>query len=59
MPKRPLDLIPDFIFVIGYLDDLILVPLGIALVLRMIFPVVMAECREKAEKIIKGSTPSS
>lgn len=44
----PIDLIPDFIPVLGLLDDLILVPLGIALVLRMIPPPVMTECREKA-----------
>jgi uncharacterized membrane protein YkvA (DUF1232 family) len=34
----PIDLIPDFIPVIGYLDDLIIVPLGIALVIRLIPP---------------------
>jgi uncharacterized membrane protein YkvA (DUF1232 family) len=45
----PIDLIPDVIPVIGYLDDAILVPLGIILVLRMIPPSVLAECREKAE----------
>jgi uncharacterized membrane protein YkvA (DUF1232 family) len=44
----PIDLIPDFIPVIGYLDDLILVPLGIALALKMIPPAVLADCREKA-----------
>lgn len=44
----PIDLIPDFIPVLGYLDDLILVPLGIALALKMIPPTVLAECREKA-----------
>ncbi len=44
----PIDLIPDVIPVIGYLDDLILLPLGIALALRMIPPEVMAECRERA-----------
>ena len=44
----PVDLIPDFIPVLGYLDDLILVPIGIALALRMIPPAVLAECREKA-----------
>jgi uncharacterized membrane protein YkvA (DUF1232 family) len=44
----PLDLIPDFIPVIGYLDDLILVPLGIALVLKLIPSHVMLECRERA-----------
>lgn len=45
----PIDLIPDSIPVLGYLDDIILVPLGIALVIRMIPPEVLAECREKAE----------
>ena len=44
----PIDLILDFIPVIGYLDDLILLPLGIALALRMIPPEVMAECRDRA-----------
>ena len=45
----PFDLIPDFIPVIGYLDDLIVVPLGIALVLKLVPAVVMVECRERAE----------
>ena len=45
----PLDLIPDFIPVIGYLDDLILVPLGIALVLKLIPAQVMLDCRERAQ----------
>jgi uncharacterized membrane protein YkvA (DUF1232 family) len=44
----PLDLIPDFIPVLGYLDDLIIVPAGIALVLRIIPSDVMADCRERA-----------
>ena len=44
----PIDLIPDFIPVLGYLDDLVLIPLGIALLLRMIPPEVMVECRERA-----------
>lgn len=44
----PIDLIPDFIPVIGYLDDAILVPLGIALAVRMIPAHVMAECRGKS-----------
>ncbi|MBN1200926.1 MAG: DUF1232 domain-containing protein [Anaerolineae bacterium] len=44
----PLDLIPDPIPVLGYLDDLILVPLGIALALRLIPPQVMSDCREQA-----------
>lgn len=44
----PIDLIPDFIPVLGYLDDLVLVPLGIWLVLRMIPPEVMADARQAA-----------
>ncbi|MER9107816.1 YkvA family protein [Mesorhizobium sp. M7A.F.Ca.US.010.02.1.1] len=44
----PIDLIPDFIPVIGYLDDVILVPLGVLAVVRMIPPEVMAEHREAA-----------
>ena len=45
----PFDLIPDFIPVLGYLDDLIIVPLGIALVLRLVPIDVLAECREQAQ----------
>lgn len=41
----PIDLIPDFVPVLGYLDDLIIVPLGVALVIRLIPAEVMAEHR--------------
>ncbi|CAN7697790.1 YkvA family protein [Mesorhizobium sp. LjNodule214] len=44
----PIDLIPDFIPVLGYLDDAIIVPLGILAVLKMIPPEVMAEHRAAA-----------
>ena len=44
----PIDLIPDVVPVFGYLDDLIVVPLGVALAIKMIPPHVLAECREKA-----------
>lgn len=44
----PIDLIPDFIPVLGFLDELILLPFAIALALRMVPPDVMAECRERA-----------
>lgn len=44
----PIDLIPDFIPVLGQLDDLLLVPLGIALVLRLVPAEVMADARERA-----------
>lgn len=45
----PIDLIPDFVPVIGYLDELILLPLAIAAAVRMIPPEVLAECRERAD----------
>jgi len=45
----PIDLIPDFIPVLGYLDDLILVPLGIYLTLRLIPPAVLADARREAD----------
>lgn len=45
----PIDLIPDFIPVLGYLDDVILVPLGVLLVIRLIPPEIMAEHRGLAE----------
>lgn len=53
----PIDLIPDFIPVLGYLDDLILLPLGIMLVVRMIPPELMTEYRERATEI--QSRPTS
>ncbi len=44
----PIDLIPDFIPVLGYLDELVILPAGIYLTLKMIPKSVMLECREKA-----------
>ena len=55
----PLDLIPDFIPVLGLLDDLILVPLGIALALRMIPPPVMTECRERVRAEQAAGKPTN
>ncbi|HEY9637309.1 MAG TPA: DUF1232 domain-containing protein [Coleofasciculaceae cyanobacterium] len=55
----PIDLIPDIIPILGYLDDLVLVPLGIILVLKMIPPAVLAECREKAEALMEQGKPTS
>ena len=55
----PIDLIPDFIPVLGYLDDVILLPLGIALALRMIPPAVLAECREKTSDRWSHDPPKS
>jgi uncharacterized membrane protein YkvA (DUF1232 family) len=47
----PIDLIPDFIPVIGYLDDLIIVPLGIKLSIKLIPPNILEENREKAANL--------
>jgi uncharacterized membrane protein YkvA (DUF1232 family) len=44
----PIDLIPDFIPILGFLDDLLLVPLGILIAIRLIPPALMAEFRERA-----------
>jgi uncharacterized membrane protein YkvA (DUF1232 family) len=46
----PIDLIPDFIPVLGYLDELILLPVAIYLVLKLVPPDVLAECREQARR---------
>lgn len=53
----PLDLIPDFIPILGYLDDLILVPLGILLAIRLMPPAVMADCRAAAQAQMHGDKP--
>jgi uncharacterized membrane protein YkvA (DUF1232 family) len=53
----PIDLIPDFIPVLGYLDDLILIPLGVYLAVRMIPPDVLAECRSEAQEVMKQGKP--
>ena len=53
----PIDLIPDPIPILGYLDDLILVPLGIAIALKMIPKEVMAEYREQARVTMLQNKP--
>jgi uncharacterized membrane protein YkvA (DUF1232 family) len=53
----PIDLIPDPIPVLGYLDDLILIPAGVVLARRMIPPVVLAECRVKAREVMAAGKP--
>ena len=55
----PIDLVPDPIPVLGYLDDLVLIPLGIALALRMIPQEVMVECRQKAEAAVSEGKPTN
>ena len=49
----PIDLIPDPIPILGYLDDLVLIPLGVALAIKMIPGDVLDECREKARNVIE------
>ncbi|WP_281184083.1 YkvA family protein [Trichlorobacter lovleyi] len=55
----PIDLIPDFVPVVGYLDDLILVPLGIALAIKLVPNSVLDDCRKQAEKTINNPKPKS
>lgn len=53
----PIDLIPDFVPVLGYLDDLILIPIGIALAIRMVPSSVLAECRARAQEVMSQGKP--
>jgi uncharacterized membrane protein YkvA (DUF1232 family) len=53
----PIDLIPDPIPVLGYLDDLVLIPLGVTLAIKMIPPTVLAECRDQAREVMKQGRP--
>lgn len=55
----PIDLVPDFIPVLGYLDDLVLVPLGVALAIRLIPPAILAECREEARRMREAGRPTN
>jgi uncharacterized membrane protein YkvA (DUF1232 family) len=52
----PIDLIPDFVPVLGYLDDLILIPMGIALAIKLVPHAVLAECRARAQETIQNGT---
>ncbi len=55
----PIDLIPDFIPVLGYLDDLILVPLGVFLMLKLIPQPVIDDCRVKAQARLGEAKPKN
>jgi uncharacterized membrane protein YkvA (DUF1232 family) len=55
----PIDLIPDFIPVIGYLDDLVLIPLGLALAIRLVPPFLLAEHRAEAARRFAQGGPRS
>jgi uncharacterized membrane protein YkvA (DUF1232 family) len=54
----PIDLIPDFIPIVGYLDDLVLIPIGIALAIKLVPPPVLAECRARQEVMVNGKPVS-
>lgn len=55
----PIDLIPDFIPVLGYLDDLIIVPLGIMLAVHLVPAEVMQELRLQAQQRLQTDRPKS
>ncbi|HYQ48268.1 MAG TPA: YkvA family protein [Thermodesulfovibrionales bacterium] len=55
----PADLIPDFIPVLGYLDDMVLVPIGIAVAIRFIPADIWQECRSQACDRLSSSLPRS
>jgi uncharacterized membrane protein YkvA (DUF1232 family) len=55
----PIDLIPDFIPVLGYLDDLIVVPAGIALLVKIIPGDILEECRAKARSDLLNRKPKN
>ncbi|TNJ63633.1 DUF1232 domain-containing protein [Paenibacillus hemerocallicola] len=55
----PIDLIPDFIPILGYLDDVILIPLGVALALKMMPKSVIQACTVKAEERMKIGKPKN
>lgn len=55
----PIDLIPDFVPILGYLDDLVIVPLGIALSLRLIPAEIMADARAKADIALAQGRPTN
>lgn len=55
----PIDLIPDFIPIVGYLDDLVLLPLGIKLAIKLIPYGVLEECRHRADEVNRKTIAGS
>ena len=53
----PIDLIPDFIPILGYLDDFVIIPVGVVVALKMIPAVVMLDCRIRAQEVMKQGRP--
>ena len=56
---NPIDLIPDFIPILGYLDDVILLPIGILIALKMIPKDVIADCEVKAKEMMNNKKPKN
>ena len=55
----PIDLIPDFVPIVGYVDDLLLIPLGIAFAVKLIPASVLRECRARASERLADGAPKS
>jgi uncharacterized membrane protein YkvA (DUF1232 family) len=55
----PIDLIPDFIPVLGYLDELVVIPFGVLVARRLMPPAVLAECRARADEVFRNGRPVS
>ncbi len=55
----PIDLIPDFIPILGYLDDVILIPLGIYFSLKLIPKPILEECNLKAQTLLNNEKPKN
>jgi uncharacterized membrane protein YkvA (DUF1232 family) len=55
----PIDLIPDFVPILGQVDDLILIPLGVAAVIKLIPPAVLQESRDKAQAVLSQGKPTN
>jgi len=55
----PIDLIPDFVPILGYLDDLVLLPIGIVWAIKLVPDVVLAECRVRTKEAFRYGKPVS
>ncbi|HEY0828077.1 MAG TPA: YkvA family protein [Bacilli bacterium] len=54
----PIDFIPDFIPILGYLDDILLIPAGVILAIKLIPISIIDECKVKAEELMKHGRPN-